>query len=110
MEADLLSTLSHCPESQYVFIAQPGLQAADLRDAAAMPKLRRRIAKNGGSGRLVEVAEVMGDVDVRRVARQVEDKCSAASISVPILITDLSRAGLSAKGREEVLRETGALR
>ncbi|KAK4546228.1 hypothetical protein LTR36_002365 [Oleoguttula mirabilis] len=119
VESQLLSTLSRCSESLYLLVSQPGLKAADLQDATAMPKMRRRIA-DGPSDALVEIANVVGAVDVRDVARRLDDKCSVRAysssegdawetssvpVSLPLLPTDFSKAG-SAKERAAVLQET----
>ncbi|KAK5113915.1 hypothetical protein LTR85_010448 [Meristemomyces frigidus] len=116
IEAQLVNTLSRCSESLYLLVSQPGLKAADLQDAGAMPKMRRRIA-GGRQDALVEIPNVVGPVDLRSVSQRVDDKCSVRSsegdvawetmagvpVSVPLPFTDLSNAR-SAKERAHILQ------
>ena len=87
-----------------------------------MPKMSSRIAK---SDALIQIPNVVGDVDIESVARQVESKCDVRlysevedkawettdkdfPISVPKLPFDLRRTG-SVEEKARVLKQTGTL-
>lgn len=64
-------------------VSQPGVNAADYGSRFSAPHLRKRVAgedENVRSGSTV--ADVLGEIDPRRLVEVVENKCGAGLTSV----------------------------
>jgi hypothetical protein len=69
--------LSSCPTQRYIFISQPNIHAADIRDKSTgckMPNLCGAIASKSVKGSF-NVAEVIGQVSSKPLAEYVADAC-----------------------------------
>ncbi|KAK5654823.1 hypothetical protein OQA88_6859 [Cercophora sp. LCS_1] len=71
--------LASCPTDHYVFVSQPNVHAADIRDGGVyrcnMPNLCRAMASETTRGRL-SVAEVIGQVSTKPLSDYVVQACA----------------------------------
>ncbi|KAK0626850.1 BIG/ATPase V1 complex, subunit S1 [Immersiella caudata] len=74
--------LSSCPTQRYIFVSQPNIHAADIRDKSAgcrMPNLCSAIASKSVQGRY-NVAEVIGQVSSKSLAEYVAEACTKKGV------------------------------
>ncbi|KAJ8608052.1 hypothetical protein MRB53_039887 [Persea americana] len=85
LESQILSSIetSGCNADTYIIVSQPGVEAADFKGRHAAPHLRRRL--NDEDDRIMSsviVPEVVGEVDVQRMASYFERTCGAILTNV----------------------------
>nr|POE82777.1 hypothetical protein CFP56_68181 [Quercus suber] len=74
VEAQVLKSLGECVHQYYFVVSQPGLTAADIRDEATVPNIRKRVAGAAADG-MVEIPEVVGELDAVRLAERIAQQC-----------------------------------
>lgn len=97
--------LSSCPTKRYVFVSQPNIHAADIRDkdsGCALPNLCDAVSSQKTQGRF-SVAEVIGQVSTKSLSEYVNEACSKKGVVAQVDRVELAHLpGLreTAKRRE----------
>ncbi|TKA27724.1 hypothetical protein B0A50_04825 [Salinomyces thailandicus] len=83
VQTDLSHILNACEDRLYILLAQPGLRAEDVRNAKQMPGLSGRVEKmasGSGGGKVWEIPNVIGSVDLEAVALEGASGCANAGM------------------------------
>ncbi|KAH0541910.1 hypothetical protein FGG08_003630 [Glutinoglossum americanum] len=82
----IANQLSGCPSDAYVIISQPGVNAADFLPRDSAPHLRRSLGlEDQGNGKVkssLQIADVVGELDLHELQQYLETACEAGVLSV----------------------------
>lgn len=104
VEAGVLGSIANCEHKFYFVVSQPGVTAADIRDETSLPRIRERVGK-AEAGAVVDIPEVMGEIDARRLADRIGHLCGLDVEETAISNAQSQQFGLN--GKSAVVRLHG---
>ncbi|UJO16065.1 uncharacterized protein CLAFUR5_04741 [Fulvia fulva] len=104
LEDSLIASIP-CDVSRHIFLEQAGVRSHDLTKGS-MPHMQRRIADGKTYKSVVEIPEVMGEVDVRRIAAGVRERCERDQAGEEVILRFQTLVGEEkVEQRRDVMKE-----
>ena len=104
LEGSLIASIP-CDVSRHIFLEQADVRSHDLTKGS-MPHMQRRISDSKTYKSVVEIPEVMGEVDVRRIASAVRERCNRDQVGEEVILRLQGLAGAeSDQARRGVVKE-----